>query len=171
MRRGGAEGRVQVRCGRGAAGRTAALVAKDLQRVRGNRMLQNADISIGLNIDTFTLTDSQALEEYLRAETDLRVKSHNFAADTAPGGTLPTDVVIHLYTLAPILRDVYLNVLSSALYDVIRAALSRRGRADSEATFYIAMMDEDENVLREVRGQTSDREVIKDLIRQAGASE
>jgi hypothetical protein len=134
-------------------------------------MLQNADISIGLNIDMFTLTDSQVLEEHLRAETDLRIESHNFASDTAPGGALPPDVVIHLYTLAPLLRDVYLNVLSSALYDAMRAALSRRGIADSEATFYIAMMDEDENVLREVRGQTSDREVIKDLLRQAGGDD
>jgi hypothetical protein len=128
-------------------------------------MLQNVDVSIGLNIDTFTLTDSQVLEEYLRAETDLRIESHNFAADPAPGGTLPSDVVIHLYTLA-LFRAVYLNVLSSALYDVIKAALSRQGKADSEATFYIAMLDEDENVLREVRGHTSDREIIKELVRQ-----
>jgi hypothetical protein len=49
----------------------------------------------------------------------------------------------------------------------MKAALSRRGKADSEATFYISSRDADGNVLREVRGQTSDREIIKDLIRRA----
>jgi hypothetical protein len=131
-------------------------------------LLQDADIYIGLNIDTFALPDGQELGERLRAETDLRIKSGTWAASTASGGGPQPDVLIYLlYTVAPLLTDVYLNVLSSALYDVMRAALSRRGEADSEAKFFIATMDDDGNVLREVRGETSDREIIKDLIRRA----
>jgi hypothetical protein len=131
-------------------------------------MLQDADISVGLNIDTFTPPDNQDLRERLRAETELRIDSHIFAAYTAPGGTPSPDLAIYLlYTIAPLLTDVYLNVLSSALYDAAKAAFARQGNADSEATFYISTMDDDGNVLREVRGKTSDREIIKDLIRQA----
>jgi len=127
-------------------------------------MLQDAEISIGLNSDTFILADSQELAERLHAETDLRVKSHlaSYASIEAP------DVVLNIiYTLAPLLTDVYLNVVSSALYDAMKAAFSRQGKPDSEATFYIARRDDVGNVVREVRGQTSDREIIKELIRQA----
>ena len=131
-------------------------------------LLQDADIYIGLNMDTFGLPDGQELGEQLRAETDLRINSGTWAASTAPGGGPQPDVLIFLlYTVAPLLTDVYLNVLSSALYDAMRAAFSRRGRPDSEATFYISTRDDDGNVLREVTGQTSDREIIKDLIRRA----
>jgi len=127
-------------------------------------MLQDAEISIGLNSDTFILADSQELAERLHAETDLRVKSHlaSYASIEAP------DVVLNIiYTLAPLLTDVYLNVVSSALYDAMKAAFSRQGKPDSEATFYIARRDDVGNVVREVRGQTSDREIIKELIRPA----
>jgi len=127
-------------------------------------MLQDAEISIGLNSDTFILADSQELAERLHAETDLRVKSHlaSYASIEAP------DVVLNIiYTLAPLLTDVYLNVVSSALYDAMKAAFSRQGKPDSEATFYLARRDDVGNVVREVRGQTSDREIIKELIRQA----
>ena len=127
-------------------------------------MLQDAEISIGLNSDTFILADSQELAERLHAETDLRVKSHlaSYASIEAP------DVVLNIiYTLAPLLTDVYLNVVSSALYDAMKAAFSRQGKPDSEAKFYLARRDDVGNVVREVRGQTSDREIIKELIRQA----
>ena len=130
-------------------------------------MLQDAEISIGLNSDTFILADSQELAERLHAETDLRVKSH-LASYASIEGFPPPDVVLNiLYTLAPLLADVYLNVVSSALYDAMKAAFSRQGKPDSEATFYLARRDDVGNVVREVRGQTSDREIIKGLIRQA----
>jgi hypothetical protein len=130
-------------------------------------ILQDADIYISLNIDTFTQPDSQELREQLRAETDLRIESGMRAASTAPGG-VPPDVVIYLlYTIAPLLTDVYLNVLSSALYDATKAAFSRQGKADSEATIYILKKDEEGRTLRTVSARTGDPEIIKDLFRQA----
>ena len=131
-------------------------------------MLQGADISIDLNSDTFIPADSQELAERLRAETDLRVQIDVTAYASVEGFPLPPDVVLYiLYTLTPLVADVYLNVLSSALWDAIKAAFSRQGKVDSDVTFSIVSMGEDGNVLREVRGQTSDPEIIKDLIRQA----
>ena len=131
-------------------------------------LLQDADIYIGLNSDTFTIPDGQVLGEQLRAETDLRIKSGTWAASTAPGGPPPPDALIYLlYTIAPLLTDVYLNVLSSALWDTMKAAFLRQRKEDSEATFTIVKMDENGRTLRTVRGRTDDREIIKDLIRQA----
>jgi hypothetical protein len=72
-----------------------------------------------------------------------------------------------LYTIAPLLTDVYLNVLSSALWDAMKAAFLRLRKEDSEATFSIVKMDEKGRTLRTVSGRTDDREIIKDLIRQA----
>jgi hypothetical protein len=146
------------------------MVAEGVRRV--SMLLQDADIYIGLNFDTFTLPDSQELGEQLRAETDLRIKSGTWAASTAPGGAPPPDVLIYLlYTIAPLLTDVYLNVLSSALWDAMKAAFSRRTergwRGESEAAFSIVKMDEEGRQLRRVEGQTSDPEIIRDLVRQA----
>ena len=133
-----------------------------------NMLLQDADIYIGFNFDTFPLPDGRELGEQLRTETGLRIKSGTWIASTAPGGPPPTDVVIHLlYTVAPLLTDVYLNVLSSALWDVMKAAFSRQGKADSEATIYILKKDEEGRTLRTVSARTSDPEIIKDLFRQA----
>jgi hypothetical protein len=142
------------------------MVAEGVRRV--SMLLQDADIYIGLNFDTFTLPDSQELGEQLRAETDLRIKSGTWAASTAPGGAPPPDVLIYLlYTIAPLLTDVYLNVLSSGLWDAMKAAFLRQRKEDSEATFSIVKMDEKGRTLRTVSGRTDDREIIKDLIRQA----
>lgn len=129
--------------------------------------MQVPDISIDLNSDTFVLADSQELAEHLRSETDLQVNSDVAAYSGVEGGPLPPDVAIYiLYTLAP-LADVYANVLSSALWDAAKAAFARQGRGDSEATFSVLKVDEEGRILREVRGQTSDSEIIKDLIHQA----
>jgi hypothetical protein len=142
------------------------VVEEGVQRV--SMLLRDADIYIGFNFDTFPLPDGQELGEQLRAETDLRIKSGTWIASTAPGGAPPTDVLIYLlYTVAPLLTDVYLNVLSSALWDTMKATFLRQRKENSEATFSIVKMDEKGRTLRTVRGRTDDREVIKDLIRQA----
>jgi hypothetical protein len=141
-------------------------VEEGVQRV--SMVLQDADIYIGFNFDTFPLPDSQELGEQLSTETDLRIKSDTWIASTAPGGPPPTDVLIYLlYTVAPLLTDVYLNVLSSALWDAMKVTLLRQRKEDSEATFSIVKMDDKGQTLRTVRGRTSDPEIIKDLVRQA----
>ena len=131
-------------------------------------MLQGADISIDLNSDTFIPADSQELAERLRAETDLRIESTIAAYVSVAGEPPPPDVVIYLlYTIAPLATSVFVNVLSSALWEAMKAAFSRQRKEDSEATFSIVKKDENGQTLRVVSGQTSDREIIEDLIRQA----
>jgi hypothetical protein len=132
------------------------------------RMLQGADISIDLNVDTFIPADSQELAERLRAETDLRVQSEVVGYTYIEGFPPPPDVVLYFVdTLTPLVVDVYLNVLASAIWDAMKATLSRQGKVGSEATFSAIKRDKDGNILLEVSGQTSDPEIIKDLIRQA----
>jgi hypothetical protein len=130
--------------------------------------IEPPEIRVYLNIDSFDLSDSQDLGDRLRSELDLRVESAVVAATVEPGFPLPPDVVIKmLYTLVP-LADIYANVLATYIYDTLRAACSRRGRGDSEATFLVSKVDEEGRTLRKVRGRTSDPEIIKDLIRQVG---
>jgi hypothetical protein len=129
---------------------------------------EGTDISIGLNIDTFTPADSQELVERLRAETDLRVASGIVAADTAPGGPLPPDVLIYiLHTLIPV-ADIYASVIASAIWDRVKAALARQGKDEAGVTFSLVEADDDGNMRRELRGETRNQEVIKELIRQFG---
>jgi len=131
-------------------------------------MQRDADISIGLNIDTFTPPDNRDLEEHLRAESELRIESHIFAASTAPGGTPPPDMVISiLYTLIPV-ADIYANVLASAIWDLARSAHARQGKDDSEVTFSLVERDDDGNVRRQIRGATRNPEAIEALISQFG---
>jgi hypothetical protein len=106
--------------------------------------------------------------ERLQSESDLRIESEVVAYGVIEGDLLPPDVAINLlYTLVP-LADIYASMVASALYDMLKAAASRQGRPRMEATFYVATVDEEGRILREVRGQTDDREIIKDLIQQVG---
>jgi hypothetical protein len=130
--------------------------------------MQVPDISIDLNSDTFVPADGQELGARLRAETDLLVQSEVVGYAIVEGGPPPPDVVIYIiYTLAPLAKDIYVNLLSSALWDTVKGAFERQGKADSEATFSVLKVDEEGRILREVTGRTSDPEIIKDLIRQA----
>lgn len=85
------------------------------------------NIRIDLNSDTFTPADRDELAEQLSTETDLRIESDVAAYTGVDNGPLPPDVAIYiLHTLVPI-ADVYANVLASAIWGRIQAALSRRG--------------------------------------------
>jgi hypothetical protein len=130
--------------------------------------MQTTGITIDLNSDTFVPADSQELAERLRAETDLLVQSEVAAYATVEGFPLPPDVALYiLHTLAPLAAGVYLNVLSSALWDTVKAAFSRQGKDISEVTFSIVKVDEEGQMIHEVSGRTSDPDLIKDLIRRA----
>jgi len=129
---------------------------------------KGTDIFIALNIDAFDLKDSRALEDRLRAETDLRIESSRLAASTAPGETPPPDVTIYLLeTVAPIVKDVIVGLLAAALWDVTKDASSRRGREDLETTLAIVEKDERSQTLRGEDGKVSDSETIEELISEA----
>jgi len=129
---------------------------------------EGTDIFIALNIDAFSPEDGRALEDRLRAESDLRIKSAILAADTAPGGIPPPDVTIYLLeTVAPIVKDVIVGLLAAALWDVIKDASSRRRREDPETTVAIVEEDERGRTLRKNDGKISDSETIEELIGEA----
>jgi hypothetical protein len=127
---------------------------------------QDADIIVDLRSGLFVTEDSQELAKRLRAETALRVESGLFSY-YSEGDPFPPEVIVGiLNTLFP-LQDIYAGVLSSMLWDKARAALARRQGGRSEASFMVRKVDEDGRILKQVRGRTSDPEIIKDMIRRA----
>jgi hypothetical protein len=124
------------------------------------------DIKIDLNSGGFAPVDSQELVGRVRAETGLRVEGDLFDY-YSEGSAFPPEVILNIvYTLFP-LGDLYAAMLSSMLWDAAKAAHSRHGRGDSEATFVVRKVDQDGRILKAVGGRTSDPEIIKDLIRRA----
>lgn len=110
--------------------------------------------------------DSQELAERLRADTELRVESDLFDYYSEGDPFTPEVILSIVYTLL-LLQDIYANVLSSMLWEAAKAANERLGRGGSRATFFVRKVDEDGRVLKEVRGLTTDPEIIKDMIRRA----
>jgi hypothetical protein len=127
---------------------------------------QDSDIIIDLSSWEFTEANSQELAEGLRAETGFRVESGLF--DYYSEGTpYPPEVILEIiYTLFP-LKDIYVNMLSSMLWDKVKAAKARLPREyPSEASFFVRKVDEDGRTIKQVAGVTSDPEIIKDMIRR-----
>lgn len=128
----------------------------------------NMDVRIDLNSDTFTPTDKDELAEQLSTETDLRIESDVAAYAGVAGEPPPPDVMLYiLHSLIPV-ADIYANVLASAIWDRVKAALERQGKDDSGVTFSLVEMDDDGNMRRKISGETRDPEAIKELIRQFG---
>lgn len=127
---------------------------------------QDADITVDLNSGGFVTEDSQELAESLRAETGLRVESGLFDY-YSEGDSFPPEVILGiLYTLFP-LKEIYAGVLAAMLWDKAKAAHTRLQGGRSEASFVVRKVDEDGRILKEVRGVTSDPEIIKDMISRA----
>lgn len=128
---------------------------------------ETPQVEIDLNSDLFVPTDSEALTDRLRSESDLRVRS-DVAAYATVDGSLPPDVVLNiLYTLVPV-ADLYAGLLASALWDAAKAALKRHNKTHSEVSFSVLKRGADGQILGEVSGHTSDPDTIKQLIRQIG---
>ena len=128
--------------------------------------MQTPDLRIQLNSGWYGPADSQELAERLRADTELRVESDLFDYYSEGDPFTPEVILSIVYTLL-LLQDIYANVLSSMLWEAAKAANERLGRGGSRVTFFVRKVDEDGRVLKEVRGLTTDPEIIKDMIRRA----
>ncbi len=130
---------------------------------------ETPQVEIDLNSDLFSLSDSEALMDRLRSESDLRIRSE-VAAYATVDGSLPPDVVLNvLYTVVPV-ADLYAGILASALWDAAKGALKKQNRADSEVSFSVLKRGADGGILGEVSGRTNDPDTIKQLIRQIGGN-
>ena len=123
------------------------------------------EITVNLNSDTFALSDSENIREQLQPQIELRVQSEMVAYATV-GGDIPPDVFIQIIQDILPLSQIYINILSSALYDLLTAARSRQGRGGSEGVFETWATDSNGNPTARARIVTDDPEVIKDLFRQ-----
>jgi hypothetical protein len=127
----------------------------------------DSDITIDLNSGVFVTEDSRELAESLRAETGLRVESGLFDY-YSEGDPFPPEVILAIvYTLFP-LREIYANMLTEILLDKARAARARIPGMRSGVVFLVRKVDEDGRRIKDVRGYTTDPEIIKELIRLAG---
>ena len=159
--------------GRGSGGHEAAVVKEDVQVGRGGCLETrkytpgDSDITVDLNSGVFVAEDSRELVEGLRAGTDLRVESGLFDY-YSEGDPFPPEVILAiLYTLFPV-KEIYANVLSEVLLDKARAARARIPGMRSGVVFVVRRVDDDGRKIRDVRGYTTDPEIIKHLIRLAG---
>ena len=127
----------------------------------------DSDITIDLNSGVFVTEDSRELAESLRAETGLRVESGLFDY-YSEGDPFPPEVILAIvYTLFP-LREIYANMLTEILVDKARATRGRIPGMRSGVVFLVRKVDEDGRRIKDVRGYTTDPEIIKELIRLAG---
>ena len=125
----------------------------------------DSDITIDLNSGVFVTEDSRELAESLRAETGLRVESGLFDY-YSEGDPFPPEVILAIvYTLFP-LREIYANMLTEILLDKARAARARIPGMRSGVVFLVRKVDG--RRIKDVRGYTTDPEIIKELIRLAG---
>jgi hypothetical protein len=127
------------------------------------------DIKIELNSGWYGRADSQELAERLRTEMALRIESDLFDHYSEGAQVAAPEVILSiLYTLLP-LREIYVNILSSMLWEAAKSANERHGRGSSRARFVVRKVDEDGRTItiKEVSGLTTDPEIIKDLIRRA----
>lgn len=131
---------------------------------------ERAEVSVDLNSDTFAFSDSEEIAERLRSQTELWFKSEVAAYASVAGEPPPPDVFIHILRDVLPLTPIYINILSSALYDLLKAARSRQGRADSEGVFEAWATDNNGEPVARARVVTNDPEVIKDLFREVNES-
>lgn len=124
------------------------------------------EIAIDLNSESlFTLADSGRIEKQLQQQIDLRVKSQVFAAVTVDGG-IPPDVFIQVVQSALPLSQIVINIVSSALYDLLKAAPQKEEEGVSQGIFETWATDSNGEPTARARVETNDPEVIKDLFRQ-----
>ena len=82
------------------------------------------------------------------------------------GDPFPPEVILAIvYTLFP-LREIYANMLTEILLDKARATRARIPGMRSGVVFLVRKVDG--RRIKDVRGYTTDPEIIKELIRLAG---
>jgi hypothetical protein len=134
--------------------------------------LANCDIIVRFNGDLFTWSDSEVLRE--RLEPHFRVENEIFLTTYPAGEVPPPDVIVQILASLLPLADIYINLVSSALYDALKAVVARKGRWYGKwywrrylkVTFEIQAIDENGRITHKVRGRTNDRDFIMELVRQ-----
>lgn len=129
---------------------------------------ETTDVAIELNSDSFIVADSKVVSRRIQAESELNVRSYMYSAAVIEGGPLAADIVLQVAASALPLADVYVNLISSAIYDLLKTARLRQGRGEnSEGIFQVVAGDDIGNITHTARVQTSDPELIKQLMQDA----
>ncbi len=103
-----------------------------------------------------------------RLETRFRVESELLAYTyvPTPGELPPPEVFVQLLDYVLPLRDVALNLVCSALYDLLKAYAAREGRENVKVIYEVQAVDEDKNPMHHrVQAEVSDLDDIERLIR------
>lgn len=122
-------------------------------------------IAVELNSDSFALPDSKEINE--RLGTQLQVESYMFSDVIVEGGLPSPDVILQIIASSLPLADIYVNLVSSALYDVLMTARLRQGKRGSKGIFAITARNEDGQITHSARVETDDPKLIEQLMREA----
>ena len=124
------------------------------------------EITVNLNSDTFALSDSDNIRDQLQPQIGVRVQSEVVAYATVGGDLPPPDVFLQIVQDVLPLSQIYINIISPALYDLLTATHSRQGRGASEGVFEAWATDSNGNRTARARVVTDDRGGMKDLFAQ-----
>lgn len=115
-------------------------------------------IEVLLEGNTFTERDAEKVAARLGPEFDAHVG--RVAYSPLPGGP-PPDVALELLASTLPLASIYVNLLSSAIYDLLKAFATNTGKPETEAMLTITVMVDDGNEVRNFTGKTTDPEIAE----------
>lgn len=119
-------------------------------------------VTVLLDGGTFTQLDADAVQS--RSEPEFSLNAHVVAYSVPPGG-YPPDVAVELMVSMLPLADIYVGLLSSAIYDLLKTFATNTGEPETEAILQISILDEDGNEARTFTGKTTDPEIAERWLR------
>jgi hypothetical protein len=119
-------------------------------------------VTLLLEASAFTQHDAEAVQS--RLEPEIRVDA-GLVAYSPPAGGYPPDVAVQLIASSLPLAEIYVGLLSAAIYDLIKTFATNTGEPETEATLELTMLDDDGNEARTFTGKTTDPEIAERWLR------
>jgi len=115
-----------------------------------------------LEASAFTEHDAEEVVSRLEPEFDAHA---GLVVYSPPAGGYPPDVAVELLASTLPLASIYVNVLSSAIYDLLKTFATNTGESETEATLQLSILDEDGNEARTFTGKTTDPDIAERWLR------
>jgi hypothetical protein len=129
-------------------------------------MEPNADkpmIDVLLEGDAFTQQDAEAA--WSRLEPEFSV-SGGLVAYMPSAGEVPPDVAVELiYSTFP-LAEIYINLLSATIYDLLKRFVRNTGEPVTNAVLELSVFDDDGNEVATFTGRTTDPDIAERWLRE-----
>lgn len=117
--------------------------------------------------DTLRWRDRWNRSKICSGRTRRHKKWHSKSRMSAAPPVEPHVIVEVMGAVLP-LADIYVGVISAALYDAVRSALPGARRENTDVRFEVLLKDGDGRTVGYAEGRTSAEEVVKELLRRGG---